>query len=117
MADTKSHRETAASGGSTSTAAERIARHPEATPAAGGAISRRIYQAVRDFTDLHGCGWGRKSLVPVPDEEVEELLARGDIRIYEGMVLGDHLGEPVPPGAMVLAGYPPKIAGPAPKAS
>jgi hypothetical protein len=116
MVDTRSHREIAAGGGSTSTAAERVAKHPEATLAAGGAI-RRIYQAVRDFTDLHGCGWGRSSLVPVPDEEVEELLARGDIRIYEGMVLGDHLGEPVPPGAMVLAGYPPKVAGPAPKAS
>jgi hypothetical protein len=101
-----------------STAAERIAKHPEATPAAGGTIARRpIYQAVRDFVDLHGCGWQRGQLLPVPDEEVEELLARGEIRIYEGMVLGDHLGEPVPPGAMVLAGTPPKVAGPAPKAS
>jgi hypothetical protein len=115
MAETKSHREITAGGGSAEKA-EKLSRHPEATPAAGGQI-RHIYQAVRDFTDLHGCGWGRSTLVPVPDEDVEELLARGDIRIYEGMVLGDHLGEPVPPGMMVLAGTPPKVAGPAPKAS
>jgi hypothetical protein len=87
----------------TSTPVERVAKHPEATLAAGGA-QRRTYQAVRDFTDLHGCGWLRNSLVPVPDEEVEELLARGDIRIYQGLVLGDHLGEPIPPDAIMYHG-------------
>jgi hypothetical protein len=87
----------------TSTAAERVAKHPEATPAAGGV--QRIYQSTREFMDLHGCRWGRNTLVPVPDEDVEELLARGDIRIYEGPVFGDHLGEAVAPNAKPYAPY------------
>jgi hypothetical protein len=79
-----------------------MARHPEATRAGG---VQRIFQAVRDFTDLHGCGWGRNTLVPVPDEDVEELLARGDIRVYEGPVFGDHLGEAIAPQAKPYAPY------------
>ena len=86
MVEAKSHRETTAGGGSAA-ALDKLKTHPEAA-AAGGQIARGPYQAVREFLDRHGCRWPKDALIPIPDEDVEEQLALGNIKPYDGPIVG-----------------------------
>jgi hypothetical protein len=88
------------------TATEKLARHPEATPT-GGQIAPGPYQAVREFLDRHGCRWPKDGLIPIPDEDVEEQLALGNIKPYDGPIVG---GAAVVPASGKIADARPKAS-------